>query len=608
MYRYIFSFILYLALLVFYIVSQYNSRMDIYKQDLKTSVSNSLNAAVNSFELLNDSYHNQNEAKMALIIKDANGASTKKRDDIRYKLRKEFTSLYDDRKLAHLDSFHIFDKNGYSLLRFHRLDKYDDKIIDLRPSLKNISQKLTAQSGFEVGLYALTYRFQYPLFYDGEFVGSYEFGIKFNAIDKEMQKLFGIKNVLFIHKEDIHNISKVQNKYDSINIAGDSFYILKTKMESDIFNRFQRLFQLLQTRKKKINHQSNFIQFSFGKKNYMAIVTPINDINHKHIGFILTGTQDNVSGGIKKTSIEELVIAILFGLVILFLVYKELEYKKYIRNIIDTQKEILIVTDGIKIHDVNKTFLQFFGFKTLNSFKKEHNCICDYFIPKSGYVQKDIDGVNWFDYIKSNPDKENIVIMYNKKNERKYFKIIIEGFSHSDSFIILFTDVTKELNNKKELENKAYYDSLTNIYSRDRFDYFLKKKLNQKREFSIIMFDIDHFKAVNDDYGHDVGDIILKEITTLVSTHIRKDDIFARWGGEEFMIVVGTDITKAERFANKLRRIIEYHNFQHIKNVTCSFGVAEYRQIDKVDTIIKRVDTMLYSAKESGRNCVVAVT
>jgi diguanylate cyclase (GGDEF)-like protein len=185
--------------------------------------------------------------------------------------------------------------------------------------------------------------------------------------------------------------------------------------------------------------------------------------------------------------------------------------------------------------------------------------------------------------------------------------VIVEGLSHSKNFIIVFSDVTEELQNKKELENKAYYDTLTNIYSRERFDYYLNKRLNQKRVFSIIMFDIDHFKGVNDTYGHDIGDNVLKEITELISLHIRKDDIFARWGGEEFMIIVNTDVIKAERFANKLRRVVQQHTFNYVDNVTCSFGVVKYRDSDTVDIIIKRVDTMLYSAKESGRNCVVVV-
>jgi len=93
----------------------------------------------------------------------------------------------------------------------------------------------------------------------------------------------------------------------------------------------------------------------------------------------------------------------------------------------------------------------------------------------------------------------------------------------------------------------------------------------------------------------------------LITTHIRKDDIFARWGGEEFMIILNLNVVEAEKFANKLRSSIESYKFKDVEHVTCSFGVVKYREDDEHSKLIKRVDTMLYTAKESGRNCVVMI-
>lgn len=611
MYKYIFSFILYLLLVIFYLLSQYDSKLLMQEQSLGDSVIRSLSSAINSFGLLNDSHHNKNESKMAYIIRFASGASLKTRDEIRYTLRKEFTSFYNDRKLSNLETFHIFDKNGISVLRFHKLKKYDDVIIDKRDSLKEISTNLKAQHGFEVGKYGLPYRFQYPLFYDGEFVGSYEFGIEFAAIDREMQKIFGIKNILFIHEDEINNISTeetIKDVFKKIDIGKQKFYILKTKMKSKVANRFEKVINLDQIEKKIKHNKISFIRFSYDNTNYIAIATPISDINNKHIGFILTGVKDNISQTIMRTFIEELIFALLLGIIALLLVYKELEYRKYIRNLIDIQNDILIVTDGKKIIDANQSFLDFFEQNNLKSFIKQGDeCICDYFLEEKGYIQKDMDGLSWIEYIKMHPEDLNIVLVENKNQEKRDLRVKIEGFSKSKDFVVIFNDITDELCKQHELEKKAYYDKLTNIYSRERFDYYLDKKLDQKREFSLIMFDIDHFKMVNDDYGHDVGDSVLKELTQLVLAHIRESDIFARWGGEEFMIIVNIDINKAERFANKLRRVIDSHKFKYIENVTCSFGVVGYRSFDGIETIVKRVDNMLYSAKNSGRNCVVVL-
>ena len=611
MYKYILTFMLYFFIVIYYLLSQYNTKLSVYAHNLETSVQRSFSGAVNSLQLLNDSYHDQYETKLAFIVKDANGASVDVRDKIRYKLRKEFTSIYNDRKLASLDTFHIFDKYGNSLLRFHHLDKYDDPIIQKRKSLKIIKDTMLASSGFEIGLYATSYRFQYPLFYDGEFVGSYEFGIKFEAIDKEMQKLFGIKNVLFIYKKYIDEISsdqKTKDNYVEIKLGNHEFYTLKTKMNADLSQRFKKVIHRKDFVKKISYDKASFIKFSHKDKDYMAINTPIDDINGEHIGFLLTVVEDNISSKIFRTFIEEAIFAALFGLTIVFFIYKEVEYKRYVRNIIDTQKDMLIVTDGKIIKDANQAFLDFFDVKSIYDFYELGNrCVCDYFLKEDGYLQKTIDGINWIEYIHRYPDKDHIVVLKDKDSNKRYIKIIINGFSKSNDFIVVFYDITDELQKQKELEGKAYYDSLTNIYSRDRFDHYLNKKLHQKREFSLIMFDIDHFKYVNDNYGHDVGDNILIELTKLVTKYIREEDIFARWGGEEFMIIVNSDIVNAERFANKLRKIIDEHKFNDVEALTCSFGVVSYRGVDKFDTIVKRVDNMLYSAKNSGRNCVVAV-
>jgi diguanylate cyclase (GGDEF)-like protein len=590
--------------------SQYDSRISIYEDSLKEAMQRSLESASNSFDLLNNSYHNQNEDRIAYIIKDASGASVKFRDKIRYNLRKEFTSLFNDRKLAYMKSFQIFDKYGNSIIRFHKLDRYDDNIIKKRNSIKKVSTDFVAQQGFEIGEYVLTYRYQYPLFYDGEFIGSYEFGVDFHAFDKEMQKLFSIKNILFLHKKDITktlNKKSLDKNYQKIDISDSPFYMLKTKTKPEAFNISQKIIHILESSNDWKAHEVNFINFKYDGISYIAITTPIKNINNKHIGFILTYKKDNTTMSIFRTFIEELIIAFLLGIMLLIVMYKELKYREYIRNIIDINHDILIVTDGNYIYDANKTFLTFFNYENLKAFQKDYSCICDLFISEDGFIQKDMNGVSWFKYIIKNDQIEKMVIMNDKNNTKRYFKVIVEGFSHSKNYIIVFSDLTEELLNRKELENKAYYDTLTNIYSRERFDFYLDEKLKQQRSFSLIMFDIDHFKDVNDKYGHDVGDSVLKEITQLVSMHIRKDDIFARWGGEEFMIIVNTNVIESERFANKLRKIIELHQFTYVKKLTCSFGIVKYRKNEQFKSITKRVDTMLYSAKESGRNCVVMV-
>ncbi len=165
----------------------------------------------------------------------------------------------------------------------------------------------------------------------------------------------------------------------------------------------------------------------------------------------------------------------------------------------------------------------------------------------------------------------------------------------------------KQLN--EILSRQATTDPLTGIANRLKFNDVLNTEIRRATRFSLslslIMFDIDDFKKINDIFGHHVGDNILRELTALVTQHVRIHDLFARWGGEEFMIMAtNTSIENARHYAEKLLRIIEKHDFPNVRQVTCSFGVAQLG-IDENDIrFMQKVDNALYQAKAQGRNRV----
>jgi len=162
----------------------------------------------------------------------------------------------------------------------------------------------------------------------------------------------------------------------------------------------------------------------------------------------------------------------------------------------------------------------------------------------------------------------------------------------------------------QQMSLMAYTDPLTNIYNRLHFGHFLDAEIDRVKRyggtFSIIFFDLDRFKEVNDEYGHLVGDEVLKRVAEIVEKANRNADIFARYGGEEFIILApATDIAGARAHAERLRNDIEHYRFSEISHLTCSFGVAEYKpDADDVMSLFKRADTALYNAKKLGRNRV----
>ncbi len=170
-------------------------------------------------------------------------------------------------------------------------------------------------------------------------------------------------------------------------------------------------------------------------------------------------------------------------------------------------------------------------------------------------------------------------------------------------------DITDRKQAEEILRRMASTDSLTGIANRRKFDAILQAEMQRAERYhqslSLMLLDIDHFKRINDAFGHQTGDAVLQELTKLISGRLREQDVFARWGGEEFAILVpNCNAVEVRLLAEKLRLVLETHDFPEVGRVTCSFGVAEHRPGESVASLIKRVDTGLYLAKENGRNRV----
>ncbi len=173
--------------------------------------------------------------------------------------------------------------------------------------------------------------------------------------------------------------------------------------------------------------------------------------------------------------------------------------------------------------------------------------------------------------------------------------------------------IIRDISERKRFEELLYRqsitDPLTNIYNRRFFMQMLEQEIERvkrnRKPFSIIMFDLDHFKRINDRFGHAGGDTVLKNVANTVKRRARKTDYFARWGGEEFIILLPeTSLNNAVDLAEELRKQISSIELEQIGDVTASFGVTEYRDTDTIDTVLLRADNMLYEAKRAGRNCV----
>lgn len=158
-------------------------------------------------------------------------------------------------------------------------------------------------------------------------------------------------------------------------------------------------------------------------------------------------------------------------------------------------------------------------------------------------------------------------------------------------------------------ENNARTDFLTGLANRSHGYNALLDEIERARRygdgFAIILFDIDHFKKINDTCGHPCGDAVLRELSTFVDEHIRRTDLLCRWGGEEFLLLMThCDLPSARLKADHLRQQLKNRPFHQTLNLTASFGVTAYYPYDTANTLLERVDDALYRAKRNGRNCV----
>ena len=167
---------------------------------------------------------------------------------------------------------------------------------------------------------------------------------------------------------------------------------------------------------------------------------------------------------------------------------------------------------------------------------------------------------------------------------------------------------------QKQMYESALRDGLTKAFNKkyftDRLESELTFAIRHASSLALVMFDIDHFKKVNDTYGHQAGDHVLSEIAALLTTALRAEDVFARYGGEEFAVICrGIDVTQAHVVAERMRKAVEKHRFVHegtLIPVTISVGVAGLpdAQVKDATDLVGHADRALYRSKHGGRNQV----
>lgn len=291
---------------------------------------------------------------------------------------------------------------------------------------------------------------------------------------------------------------------------------------------------------------------------------------------------------------------------------KELEsLQSTLQSIMDNSPTFMMVITPQKVLSANKPLLHFLGYDSLETFNDSGHFLWQQFQAREDYfhLKSYTDLEDFYEACDLFKEASQKVLLLEHLTRKEHVMRITMDHLPGEQKLISLTDIT-DIEEEKQLQTYlATHDGLTKIYNRRYFEETFKQykaqAVRQNQLLSIVMLDIDNFKEVNDNYGHIQGDEVLKRISHYISQHTRKSDIFARWGGEEFVILLyQTELSKAFSMASQFQKAIEAIKHPDIGQVTCSFGVATLHKNDTVDTLISRADEALYEAKHRGKNQV----
>jgi polar amino acid transport system substrate-binding protein len=224
-------------------------------------------------------------------------------------------------------------------------------------------------------------------------------------------------------------------------------------------------------------------------------------------------------------------------------------------------------------------------------------------------LNKTINKITYKEKLRIN-SKYNL-IKYEKEDYSWIYKFVLPLLVIIMIFAYFNIEMRKEIKKRKVMERRleryANKDSLTKVYNRRKIELQLRIETKRAKRFnndlSVIFFDIDNFKVINDKFGHEAGDYVLIELSQNIFKNLRETDYIGRWGGEEFIIILPeTNNKKAFTVASHLKEKISKIDFSITKNVTLSYGITQYIKGDTIQDMIKRSDEAMYFVKKRGKD------
>ncbi|MDD3813146.1 MAG: diguanylate cyclase [Desulfocapsaceae bacterium] len=547
----------------------------------------------------------------------------------RVRLYRYLYPIYQKLRERDVRQLHFHTPDSRSFLRFHSPNRFGDSLTGIRPSVAMANRDHKYIQGFETGRMLSGFRNVFPILDSDEDLGSVEISQPFESLRREIWHLDKSNDFMLVYKASLllPKLFEEQEKTYESSLFSQDWLVEDPRRElpdspPKMSDSAQKVYAGLAESQSFLQAMSQHQPQSIAVKSqdgfYKVTIIPLEDVEGLVTAVLLSFS---AAHEIDKMYWNYRIDLLIFSIMVLFGAISFLLFLQSKQNVVEKQRNIQSIAntmnDGLYVMNnkgvitfVNATASEILGYPrhellgqeahSLFHLQENSNCslsecpIFNVLLTNTNYTGEEVfrrkDGSSFVAEVSSEP-------MFKKE------KIV--------SAVTIFRDITKRKKMEEQLFHLCNVDPLTNAFNRRYFLQILEIEVQKAKrygtQFVLAMGDIDHFKKVNDTFGHEAGDRVLKEIVASIHERIRSVDVFARWGGEEFVLLLANiSLPVAVPLVENILANIRLLDFGEVGLVTVSFGVTDYHQEDTIDILLNRADRLLYEAKGAGRNCIRA--
>lgn len=562
------------------------------------------------------------------ILKEAQGADPVRENILRVKLYRTLSPTYELLCQRDVRQLHFQTPDNRSFLRFHAPHNSGDSLVKTRPSVVQANKTLKPVFGFETGRVVIGFRNVFPIVWQGRHLGSVELSQPFEAIRKGLHDLEPRNEYLLALKGSVL-LPKLFEEHKKLYAPTDfSPDWLQEDPHRELPDSAAPLSPSTHRYYEQLKHSDRFkLLLESGKPGTVAVrlggkICQISLIPLKEADEVVSAVLLSFS---PSPQLDELYVShrinmVFFTILVLFGSFAVYLFQSSLQTVLEQEQQLGLITaniaDGIYVMDQRGTitFANQRAAELLGFSREElqgavaHNL----FHHHGGNEPMPLEECPIFKVIQSN-NRYNGEEVFSRK-EGSLLPVMVASQPMLDGkrivgSVTVFRDISEQKQTEEQLRLMSITDPLTGVYNRRFLQETLLKELHRAERhaesFSLIAFDLDRFKQVNDLYGHATGDRVLRHVVELVQGRIRGSDLLARWGGEEFLLLLpATTLDAAGSLAESLLQALRAAPVSGVGSVTASFGVTTWRLGDTVDQLVHRADALMYDAKQAGRNCV----